>query len=327
MRFAALRAPWYKGYLAGSVLMMGGDNLEHAITYWVMWQTFHSPVLAGLAVLTPLAAASVLLDPVRRTRRPVRLPAPDPALGPAVHRGLDHLGHPVRDAAACSPGSASPCCCVHGFASAIWKAPDQLMLYDMVGPTRPAERRAADRDRASRSVSWSGPRSAPLLLFTVGPTIGMFLNVAMYLPFLVYLFIVPITGHLRDVARRAAPHLRDIVSVLRDVPKYPSILVVMILQGAVALFIGVALMPLLPEFGSLLGQGVERARLRDPGVVDGGRGRGVRDHARGDRPHPGQHAPRDHRGRSPSPAASWSSRSRTATRSRSSPSSSPGRAT
>ena len=52
MRFAALRAPWYKGYLAGSVLMMGGDNLEHAITYWVMWQTFHSPVLAGLAVLT-----------------------------------------------------------------------------------------------------------------------------------------------------------------------------------------------------------------------------------------------------------------------------------
>jgi len=93
-----------------------------------------------------------------------------------------------------------------------------------------------------------------VLLFTVGPTIGMFLNVAMYLPFLSYLFVVPITGHVRDAARRAAPHWRDIVSVLRDVPKYPSILVVMILQGAIALFIGVALMPLLPEFGTLLGQ-------------------------------------------------------------------------
>ena len=66
MRFAALRAPWYKGYLAGGSLMMAGDNLEHAITYWVMWQTFHSPMLAGLAVLTPLAAAPVLLDPARR---------------------------------------------------------------------------------------------------------------------------------------------------------------------------------------------------------------------------------------------------------------------
>ena len=142
---------------------------------------------------------------------------------------------------------------VHGFASAIWKAPDQLMLYDMVGP--------ADLPSAVRLTATGitlgqlvGPAIGAVLLFTVGPTIGMFLNVAMYLPFLSYLFVVPITGHVRDAARRAAPHWRDIVSVLRDVPKYPSILVVMILQGAIALFIGVALMPLLPEFGTLLGQ-------------------------------------------------------------------------
>ena len=52
MRFAALRARWYKGYLAGGSLMMAGDNAEHAITYWVMWQTFHSPLLAGFAVIS-----------------------------------------------------------------------------------------------------------------------------------------------------------------------------------------------------------------------------------------------------------------------------------
>ena len=52
MRFAALRARWYKGYLSGGSLMMAGDNAEHAITYWVMWQTFHSPLLAGFAVIS-----------------------------------------------------------------------------------------------------------------------------------------------------------------------------------------------------------------------------------------------------------------------------------
>lgn len=51
MRFAALRAPWYKGYLTGGALTMAGDNFEHAITYWAMWQAFHSPVLAGFAVV------------------------------------------------------------------------------------------------------------------------------------------------------------------------------------------------------------------------------------------------------------------------------------
>jgi MFS family permease len=252
MRFAALRAPWYKGYLAGSVLMMGGDNLEHAITYWVMWQLFHSPTLAGLAVLThwlphlffsiPLGGLADRFD----CRRLIQLSA------------LLFISVSIAWGILFATDSLQPWECValllvHGFASAIWKAPDQLMLYDMVGPSvlPSAVRLTATGITLGQLV---GPAIGAVLLFTVGPTIGMFLNVAMYLPFLTYLFIVPITGHLRDSARRAAPHLSDIVSVLRDVPKYPSILVVMILQGAIGLFIGVALMPLLPEFGTLLGQ-------------------------------------------------------------------------
>jgi len=252
MRFAALRAPWYKGYLTGSVLMMGGDNLEHAITYWVMWQTFHSPVLAGLAVLThwlphlffaiPLGGLADRFD----CRRLIQLSALL-FISVSIVWGILFATNSLQ------PWECVALLLVHGFASAIWKAPDQLMLYDMVGPTDlpSAVRLTATGITLGQLV---GPALGALLLFTVGPTIGMFLNVAMYLPFFIYLFVVPITGHVRDAARRAAPHWRDIVSVLRDVPKYPSILVVMILQGAIALFIGVALMPLLPEFGTLLGQ-------------------------------------------------------------------------
>jgi len=251
VRFAALRAPWYKGYWVGGSLMMGGDNLEHAITYWVMWQTFHSPLLAGLAVLThwlphlffsiPLGALADRFD----CRRLVQL------------SGLLFIAASVGWGILFATDSLQPWECValllvHGFASAIWKAPDQLMLYDMVGPegVPSAVRLMATGMTLGQLV---GPAIGALLLSTVGPTVGIFLNIVMYLPFMTYLFITPMTGHVRDAGRRAAAHWRDIVSVLRDVPTFPSILVIMILQGAVALFVGVALMPLLPEFGGSLG--------------------------------------------------------------------------
>jgi MFS family permease len=251
MRFAALRAPWYKGYWVGGSLMMGGDNLEHAVTYWVMWQTFHSPLLAGLAVLThwlphlffsiPLGALADRFD----CRRLVQLSGVL-FIAASVGWGVLFATHSLQ---------AWECVAlllVHGFASAIWKAPDQLMLYDMVGPegVPSAVRLMATGLTLGQLV---GPAIGALLLSTVGPTVAIFLNVIMYLPFMIYLFITPMTGHVRDAGRRAAAHWSDIVSVLRDVPKYPSILAIMILQGAVALFIGVALMPLLPDFGSRLG--------------------------------------------------------------------------
>jgi MFS family permease len=231
--------------------MMGGDNLEHAITYWVMWQTFHSPLLAGLAVLThwlphlffsiPLGGLADRFD----CRRLVQL------------SGLLFIAASIGWGVLFATNSLQPWECValllvHGFASAIWKAPDQLMLYDMVGPegVPSAVRLMATGLTLGQLV---GPAIGALLLTTVGPAVGMFLNIAMYLPFMIYLFITPMTGHVRDAGRRVAARWSDIVSVLREVPRYPSILAVMIVQGAVALFIGAALLPLLPEFGGTLG--------------------------------------------------------------------------
>ena len=31
---------------------MMADNIEHVITYWVLWQKFHSPALAGFEVIS-----------------------------------------------------------------------------------------------------------------------------------------------------------------------------------------------------------------------------------------------------------------------------------
>jgi hypothetical protein len=31
---------------------MMADNIEHVITYWVLWQKIHSPALAGFEVIS-----------------------------------------------------------------------------------------------------------------------------------------------------------------------------------------------------------------------------------------------------------------------------------
>jgi len=59
-KFAALRNPDCRVYLAGAMLSMMADNVEHVITYWVLFQTFHSPALAGFAVISHWAPSLLL---------------------------------------------------------------------------------------------------------------------------------------------------------------------------------------------------------------------------------------------------------------------------
>src|ERR1700738_2836429 len=51
-RFAAFRNPDCRNYIGGASLSMMGDSIEHVISYWVLFQQFHSPALAGFAVIS-----------------------------------------------------------------------------------------------------------------------------------------------------------------------------------------------------------------------------------------------------------------------------------
>jgi len=51
-RFAALHTRDYRRYFALSLVAMTADNIEHVISYWVIYQAFHSPMLAGFAVIS-----------------------------------------------------------------------------------------------------------------------------------------------------------------------------------------------------------------------------------------------------------------------------------
>src|SRR5277367_795060 len=50
--FAAMRHPGFRAQFTTYVLAMMADNIEHVISYWMVFQKFHSPALGGYAVVS-----------------------------------------------------------------------------------------------------------------------------------------------------------------------------------------------------------------------------------------------------------------------------------
>src|SRR6201995_1919268 len=50
--FAAMRHGGFRAQFITYVLSMMADNIEHVISYWVVFQKFHSPALGGFAVVS-----------------------------------------------------------------------------------------------------------------------------------------------------------------------------------------------------------------------------------------------------------------------------------
>ena len=61
--FAALHHAGARPYLVYTGLVMLADSVEHVISYWMIFEKFHSPALAGFAVIShwvPFLLFSVL---------------------------------------------------------------------------------------------------------------------------------------------------------------------------------------------------------------------------------------------------------------------------
>ena len=84
-RFAALRNKDCRPYLFGAGLAMMADNIEHVITYWVLWQTFHSAALVGFQVISHWVPFLLFSRLLRRAGRPLRLPPGDSGRAGVVH--------------------------------------------------------------------------------------------------------------------------------------------------------------------------------------------------------------------------------------------------
>ncbi len=253
-KFAALRNKDCRPYLFGAALAMMADNIEHVITYWVLWQKFHSPALAGFQVIShwvPFLLFSVAFGALadRYDCRRVIQAAQLLFMTVSAAWGGLFVTNSLHVWEACV------LLVMHGLAGALWGPGEQLMLHDFVGS---AELPSAVRLNATfRSLGiLFGPVVGSALLLGLGPTAGIFVNIAFYLPLTLFLFRTTFTGHTRDgVGPRNRVGLLDSVRVLREVGANHTLVSMIILGGLGSFFVGASLQSAMPIFAQDLGAG------------------------------------------------------------------------
>ncbi|WP_433273723.1 MFS transporter [Actinosynnema sp. CS-041913] len=252
-RFAALRNRDCRPYLFGAGLAMMADNIEHVITYWVLWEKFHSPALSGFAVIShwaPFLLLSMWFGSLadRYDCRRVIQAAQVLFMAVSVAWGVLFLTDSLQMWQACV------LLVLHGVAGALWGPGEQLMLHDFVGQD---ELPSAVRLNATfRSLGiLFGPVVGSALLLGIGPTAGIFVNVAFYLPLTLFLFRTKFTGHTRDHHVRPRVGALESLRVLREVGTNRTLVSMIVLAGLGSFFVGASLQTSMPIFANDLGAG------------------------------------------------------------------------
>ena len=253
-KFAALRNRDCRPYLFGAGLAMMADNIEHVITYWVLWQKFHSPALTGFEVIShwvPFLLFSVYFGSLADRYDCRRLIQGAQVLFMVVSAmwGVFFVTGSLRIWEACV------LLVLHGCAGSLWAPGEQLMLHDFVG--RGELPSAVRLNSTFRSLGiLFGPVVGSALLLGLGPVRGIFVNIAFYLPLTLFLFRTKFTGHTRDHGvPRARVGLVESLRVLRDVRSNHVIVSMIILGGLGSFFIGASLQTSMPIFAHDLGAG------------------------------------------------------------------------
>ncbi len=240
---------------------MTGDFIEHVISYWVLFQKFHSPALAGFAVVShwlPFLLFSIYSGALADRFDPRRIVQ----AAMVVFMGVSIAWGVLFASGKLEMWHAMVLLVMHGFAGVLWNPSVQLLLHDIVGP---AQLQSAVRLTATaRNLGMlAGPAIGGGLLLALGPERGIFVNALFYLPMLVWMWKAPYGPKFRKaghVPARAVRGLADVVTTLRAVRDNPVILSMMLLAGGASFFIGNSYGAQMPEFARDLGHG-------DPGVA------------------------------------------------------------
>lgn len=254
LAFAALRNGSFRWYLLGTSTWMLGDNIEHVISYWELFQQFQSPLLGGYAVVShwlPFLVLSVWAGHLADRGDCRKLIITSQLLFMAVSLAWAYLF--LTDTL--EVWHAVVLLAVHGFAGVIQLPANQLVIHDIVGPGRLLSAvRTASLGRSGGIVL--GPAIGGGLLVLLGPGLGMIANALIYLPLTIWAWRTPFTGHLRDEgavppARRAG--ILALLRSLRGAGGNRTILSMVILAGATSFFVGNAFQAQMPEFALDLG--------------------------------------------------------------------------
>jgi MFS family permease len=220
----------------------------------VLWEKFHSPALSGFQVIShwvPFLLFSVYFGALadRYDCRRVIQAAQVLFMLVSAAWGVLFLTGSLHVWEACL------LLVLHGLAGALWGPGEQLMLHDFVGSDDLPSAVRLNATFRSLGVLF-GPVIGSVLLLGLGPTAGIFVNIAFYLPLTLFLFRTKFTGHVRDGGvRRERIGIIDSVRVLRQVGSNHTLVSMIILGGLGSFFVGASMQSSMPIFASDLGAG------------------------------------------------------------------------
>ncbi|HRP68772.1 MAG TPA: MFS transporter [Turneriella sp.] len=254
--FDALSLPGYRLFLLTFMLTMMADNIEHVISYYIIFQKFKSPALAGFAVIShwvPYLFFSVYVGALNDRFDSRRLIQIGGTLFAIVSAGWGYFF--LTDTL--EMHHAMALLALHGLSGVFWMTSSQVLLYDIVG-----QEHLASAVRLMSTVRYLavfiGPGVGSVLMLTAGATWGMFINTAFYLPLLIWLLRAPYGRALRRIAdgrKRAVKGIIDILQTFRDVRPIRILTTMIFITGAASFFIGNGYQAQMPEFAADLGNG------------------------------------------------------------------------
>jgi len=248
--FGALRHPVFRGYFFVAAAAMMADSIEHVISYWIMFEKFQSPALAGFAVIShwlPFLLFSLWSGGLADRYDPRRLIQLGMALFMAASIGWGVLF--LTDSL--EMWHAAALLILHGCAGVLWSPAAQIFIHDIVEGEH-----LHSAIRLTATARWLGllfgPAVGGVILLVLGPAWGILFNALIYIPVIVWLARAP--WQRREMpADRKVRAVADVVATWRAVAGNRVITSMVVLVGCASLIVGNAYQAQMPEFAHDLG--------------------------------------------------------------------------
>lgn len=219
---------------------MMADSIEHVISYWVMFEKFHSPALGAFAVVShwlPFLLLSIPVGGLADHFDPRRMIQ----IGMLLFMGVSCAWGVLFITDALQMWHAMVLLLLHGIAGVLWAPTSQVLLHHVV----PADQlqSAVRLNATSRQLGLlGGPAIGGGILLLFGPSYGILCNALLYIPTILWLWKAPYSPARRGEAGgpppRALLSFADIVATLRRIGSHSTLLTMILLAGGASFFIG-----------------------------------------------------------------------------------------
>ncbi|MSQ10801.1 MAG: MFS transporter [Dehalococcoidia bacterium] len=250
--FAALSYPSFRSFTLAGLLWMMADNIEHVISYWVIFEQFETPLLGGYAVIShwaPFLVGGMYMGALADRYDCRKLFIISMVMFIGVSLGWAYIFWTNT----AEVWHAVVLLTLHGIAGVIYAPASQLVIHDIVGDTHlPSAIRLTATSRQLGLLL--GPAVGGVALIVFGPAFGIAINALVYLPTVWWSLTQPHTGHSGEdpanppVRRPLGWGIGLAIDSLREASSNRVILGMIMLTGVTSLLVGNAYQAQMPEY-------------------------------------------------------------------------------